>query len=704
MTNALAALGILALLVSGELTTVMAWTISLGLAGVLLMPARFQDNPRLRAVGVGSSVVLLVVQVVRLASGGEVLPIAVEFAAFLQVIRLATRQGAAHDQQVVLLSLLHLIAGTVLGSGLSYGICFIGFLVVAPGALVLSHLRREVEGNYRQGAKDRTGLPVDVPRILRSRRVISRRFLAFTCALSVPVFLFTAILFVLFPRVGLSLLLIDHQRGVRMIGFSDRADLGSVGTLRSDPTIAMRVYVNGEAENEEDRPDRLALYMRGTAFDSYDGKSWKRSSTAQHPATHYGEYVRIGGDKAASGSLLMTVELEPISPPVIFLPSNSTAIRLLSQGAQHLGQAPVIWRRPEGEYKYITADTRGLRYEVYAYGPSGYTPAKLDREAVNRYLTLPSGMPQRIADLARSWVPTGASVDQAAAAVEKKLRENYTYDLGSPSGATQNPLDHFLFESKRGHCEYYSTAMAVMLRTLGIAARNVTGFVGGTYNRFGGFYAVRQGDAHSWVEVYTGRGWQRFDPTPPSDASPLSDTTGFLAFLRDVVEAGAQRWDRHVVGYDLKQQMQLVKKTPFQLKEGESFKEARQRWGRWIAGGLVGVVALMLLARALRRLRKRPPTASGPDAATREVMHLYELLDLALAAKGIPRPVGTPPWAHSVGLSALGHPLAKEIADLTLIYQEARFGGRRLSAEELMNFKERVRQVRAATLPSQQAA
>ena len=81
-------------------------------------------------------------------------------------------------------------------------------------------------------------------------------------------------------------------------------------------------------------------------------------------------------------------------------------------------------------------------------------------------------------------------------------RTGYRYDLGSPSGKSKQPLDDFLFESKRGHCEFYSTAMAVMLRAVGVPTRNVTGFIGGSYNRFGKFYAVRQGDAHSWVEVF----------------------------------------------------------------------------------------------------------------------------------------------------------------------------------------------------------
>ena len=200
MTDSLAALGLLALVTSGELNHWLTIAILLGLGLAVAIPESFQDRPFARRIGVVLPLALFGVQAVRLFLNANLLETAVEFAAGLQVIRLATRRGAAHDQQVIVLALLHLIAATVLGSGLAYGLCFVGFLVVAPGALVLSHLRREVEGNYRQGARDRTGLPVDVPRILRSRRVIGRSFLVFTCLLSVPIFLFTLVLFIAFPR------------------------------------------------------------------------------------------------------------------------------------------------------------------------------------------------------------------------------------------------------------------------------------------------------------------------------------------------------------------------------------------------------------------------------------------------------------------------------------------------------------------------
>lgn len=692
MTDALATLGLLALLTSGELTRAMTWGISVALVAVLAMPSRYQDHPRIRTVGMVASVLLLTTQVARLLMGGDVLGLAVEFAACLQVIRLATRRGAAHDQQIVLLALLHLVAGTVLGGGLAYGLCFLGFLVVAPGALVLSHLRREVEGNYRQGARDRTGLPVDVPRILRSRRVISKKFLLFTCSLSIPVFVFTAVLFLLFPRVGLSLLLINHSRSARMIGFSDKVDLGGVGRLRTDPTIAMRVDVPNPPPGN---PQRLSLYLRGTAFDHYDGKAWSRTESGRSPARQFGGKYRISPRKDWGGTHLFTIELEPINPPVIFLPSNATGMKLLSKGEPLFGRGPAIWAGPEGEFKYTTADDRGLRYEVYARGVSNHTVARLSGDERARYLQLPPGLPDRIRDLARTWAEGQSSPSALAHTFEKQLRDGYTYDLNSPSGSADNPLDHFLFESRSGHCEYYSTAMAVMLRALGVPTRNVTGFIGGTYNRFANFYAVRQGDAHSWVEVYTGNGWTRFDPTPPASAAPRAETAGLMAFLRDVLEAGAQRWSRHVVGYDLNQQIRLLRNSPFRMKKGESQHEFRRRIGLVVAGIIGAAAALYLLRRLRRRSGKGRANDETIQPAVVQAVALYQQLESAMMVKGIGRTPSTPPWAHARALQALGHPLAAEVVALTRIYQEARFGDLEIREEVEKDYLARVKALRA---------
>jgi transglutaminase-like putative cysteine protease len=708
MTDALATLGLLSLLTGGQFDLAMAIVTGVCMALAVLIPERYQEHPRLRSLGVFSSLTLLGVQLTRAASGGDLLQLAVEFAAALQVIRVATRRGAAHDQQIILLALLHLVAGTVLGGGLAYGLSLVGFLVIAPGALVLSHLRREVEGNYRQGARDRTGLPVDVPRILRSRRVISRRFLLVTCSLSVPVFLFTALLFLLFPRVGLSLLLLNHSRSARMIGFSTRVDLGGVGKLRSDPTIAMRVHLPTKPETPA---SRLALYLRGTAFDHYDGGSWTRTRPAHETAPHAGNQVWMAGPPLADAGALgrepvlaMTIDLEPINPPIVFLPKEAVGFTVNEPGDVLGMRAPRITVAADGEYRYERGDDRGLQYGVYR---GGYR-AELAANERDRYLEVPAVIAGPVSELARQWVGAVTDESEMARAIEERLRTDYRYDLDSQSGADPQPLLHFLFKSKAGHCEFYSTAMAMLLRTLKVPTRNVTGFIGGTYNRFGDFYAVRQGDAHSWVEVYLrGRGWTRFDPTPSLGSAPRSEMTGMVAFLRDVIEAAAQRWGRHVIGYDLDQQIELF----------QSVKQRYRNWGGQRIGREVRPfvpVAVVIVVGALgylcwrrlrfRRARVRPGKLGGPVASVIRAVALYRSLEDALRAMGVGRLPATPPLAHARALSQLRHPAAPEVLLLTECYLEARFGRRELSLEEERSFEQRVKSLRQLKMPEDRAA
>ena len=532
MTDAIAALGIFALITSGELNRPIAAAILIGLLGALFVPEGWQTKTAMRRFSTFAPLAVLAVQLARLFLGTGVLELAVEFAAALQIIRLATRRGAAHDQQVIVLALLHLIAGTVIGGGLAYGLCFLGFLVVAPGALVLSHLRREVEGNYRQGARDRTGLPVDVPRILRSRRVVDRTFLVSTCLLSIPIFCFTAALFLVFPRVGLSILLLSKPRAGRMVGFSEHVDLGEVGTLRADPTIALRVEI---PDLPSPPPARLALHLRGAAFDTYDGRSWSRSSSQRELVGRDGGIVWIRArapDPIRDRS--WHVELEPIDPPVLFAPLQAVALQVRQRGDPALGNRLEVWSEPENAFRYVGSDDRGIRYDIFVGSELDPNPEPLSDEEEERYTALPRNLSDRVRGLAHNVVQPSSSTLEKARTIETFLRRGFTYDLGSPAGRSSDPLDDFLFVSRRGHCEFYSTAMVVMLRELGIAARNVTGFIGGSYNRFGHYYAVRQGDAHSWVEVYLPeRGWQTFDPTPPADAAPRSERTRLTRASKD---------------------------------------------------------------------------------------------------------------------------------------------------------------------------
>ncbi|WP_437287321.1 transglutaminase TgpA family protein [Sorangium sp. So ce406] len=703
MTDALAALGVIALVASGQFNRYVSWAILIGLALALAVGVResWQRHPALRYLDTGVLLAVIAVQVVRIVfTDASVLDVLVEFAAALQIIRLATRKGAAHDQQVIVLALLHLIAGTVLGGGLGYGLCFLGVLVVAPGALVLSHLRREVEGNYRQGARDRTGLPVDVPRILRSRRVVGRSFLAVTCLLSIPIFVFTAALFVIFPRVGLSLLLLNRGHTGRMIGFSGKVDLGAVGVLRSDPKLAMRVEI---PDLPEPPPPRLTMHLRGTALDAYDGRTWTQSESFKRPTESDAGLVPIERYPDPAIDPVMRIDLEPIDPPVIFLPPNATGLRFKHRGQLGLEANTLAHRGPEGEFRYQPLDDRGLVYDVFLSRKRSPTFQRLSAADRRRYLDLPKDLPSRVVDLARVWTIGVDRPADKARAIQERLRTEYRYDLASPSGADPHPLDHFLFESKRGHCEFYSTAMAILLRAVDVPTRNVTGFVGGTYNRFGRFYAVRQGDAHSWVEVYLdGEGWMTFDPTPPADAAPKSELVGVWAYLRDFIEATSQRWDRHIVGYDLNQQVSLLQTlTSRYRRSGSSGDVALSRPWTLAAAAVALALGGGLLYWRFRRARRGREEGRADGGRTPSAIlatALYESLESAMLAQGVPRPPSMPPLRHAEALELAAHPLGREILTLTQVYLRARFGGAKLTEDDSRDFERRVKALRSADL------
>lgn len=717
LTSALAALGVLAIVLSGALPRASTFLLLAGLVFALLATEKFQQSPTARYAAAVIPSVLLGVEFLRLIGGANLLDLAVEFAAALQIVRLATRRGAMHDQQVILLALLHLVAGTVLGGGIAYGLCLVGFLVLAPGALVLSHLRREVEGNYRQGARDRTGLPVDVPRILRSRRVIGPGFLALTCLLALPIIVFTALLFIMFPRVGLQMLLLQSGGRGRLIGFSDHIDLQQVGKLREDPTVVLRfrpANVSGPLEAKK------VLRLRGSALDEYQGGGqWSRSTNERVPMQRFGGDIALTRPADPNKDTLLRIELEPFDPTVIFLPPRAVAMRWTNGNELGAHRPPPIVRGPEATYRYEASPDRVLRYEVWIAPPSDSVDETMSEATRDRYLQLPRGFPQRIRDLALSWTIGAASDDEKARRISKHLETDFRYSLDTDSGHAPNPIDHFLFESRAGHCEFFSTAMVLMLRSVGVPARNVTGYVGGTLNRFSGFYAVRQGDAHSWVETWIDRtttgegrdrihrgGWITFDPTPSAGAQPLADRGGVLTLLREAFEAISQNWDNYVVNYDLQKQISVFDKMRRAIERAKKpaptvtndASSSGPRKKRIAAGAGATIVLLGVGYYFWKRRQNHEPIDPGNAGRVREQRIATELwlsLEEALAARGAARPRNIPPLRFTEQLVASRKDaVAEEAYRLAVRYTQARFGSVPFTMDEQKDFVRRVAQLR----------
>jgi transglutaminase-like putative cysteine protease len=198
--------------------------------------------------------------------------------------------------------------------------------------------------------------------------------------------------------------------------------------------------------------------------------------------------------------------------------------------------------------------------------------AEYPADVAERYLQLPAGLDARITVLARSATERAVTGYDKAASLESFLKTKYSYTLDLTGKPGPDPLAHFLFETRAGHCEYFASAMTVMLRTLGIPAREVNGFLPGEYNELGGDYIVRASDAHSWVEAYfPGNGWMVFDPTPPAPV----ESAGFFRRLSQFADWAELTWNDWVIGYDFAHQTALAQTVQTRSR---NWREVSARW------------------------------------------------------------------------------------------------------------------------------
>jgi hypothetical protein len=145
-----------------------------------------------------------------------------------------------------------------------------------------------------------------------------------------------------------------------------------------------------------------------------------------------------------------------------------------------------------------------------------------------------------------------------ARAIEDYLHANFGYTLDLPAAMPDDPIAFFLLDIKKGHCEFFASAMAVMLRSIGIPARLVNGFLQGSFNELSGQYTVRASDAHTWVEVYfPAYGWVGFDPTPPAGRSSQALLFGRISLYLDAFQTF---WEEWVINYDILHQVTLARR------------------------------------------------------------------------------------------------------------------------------------------------
>jgi hypothetical protein len=291
-------------------------------------------------------------------------------------------------------------------------------------------------------------------------------------------------------------------------GVADRMDLRVRGDLSND--LVMRVRSSAPA------------MWRGALFDRYDGVAWSGDDDDPRPLGP-GRPVSYPDDLGSLGPAVVvsqTFYLESEQPSVLFAASEPDQIYY--EGAISVDGL--------GELATESSLTEGTVYSVLSSRGSA-SPALLRSASAGPlgdellpYLQLPRSLPDRVGALARQVTQGSDTSYDKVVAVQDYLRSNYSYALDSPVPPEgRDAVDHFLFDARAGFCEQFASAHAVMLRTLGVPTRVVTGFTPGSRNLFTGYFEVRASDAHAWVEVYfPGYGWYEFDPTfdvPPAEPS-----------------------------------------------------------------------------------------------------------------------------------------------------------------------------------------
>lgn len=646
---------------------------------------------------------------------GELLGSGIRFLCFLLVNKLWNRKSSRDYLQAYVISFLMLVAGAALNSDLAYAGCFLAYVVFATWTLTLFHLRREMEENYLIKHSDDGAERVEVERILNSRRIVGWSFLGVTSLVSLGVFLCATLTFFLIPRFGFGLFATHARRSGLTVGFSDRVDLDAYGRIKDNPQVILRIELPSGA------PPTEPLHLRGVAFDKYERGRWSRTVEEPHRRLRsWGGYQiavadgeRLTGPKVRAlfaHTLEQRVYLDPLDTSVIFgastplaweLPMNATGLPGPYALVLHGDDEPYAMdRHPslrDPSHESLQDRKSGLRYTVWsdvappdarvlAVAPD----AEID-EDLAPYIIVPSDLPPRIRELALRLTAGKRGPWQKVLALRDYLQQ-YKYTVDLKRDDRFEPLEDFLFVQKAGHCEYFASALAIMLRTVGVPTRSVNGFYGGEWNSFGKYLAVRQGDAHSWVEVWIdGAGWVTVDPTPPGAAVAATGAWSTLRLMLDNVELA---WFKYVIEYDLGKQVEIARTVGKWAQLGskrDAVTAFAKRHAAEAGGFVICVAGLWMAARAWRR-RRAPATQLKRGVGA---LNAYSRALRALERRGFPRGPGETGRELAARLRAGDDAAAAPFAELVELYYAARFGAADVAAADL----DRLAQAVAAAPP-----
>ncbi len=576
--------------------------------------------------------------------------------------------SAATDRDFFFVKVLSFLA-IVSAALVSANATFVLFFVVQVGFAVATFASQEIRSAERK------------PHIFAKPvyHGISKRLSMQSALVTVGILIGSFLLFFILPRTARAAMSRFIPEGMHITGFSNEVKLGAIGQLQQRRTLIFHARI-GVANPPI---DGRRLKWRGAALSQFDGKRWWNRERRQ-------ELVKVEHKLLRTGSLHhegrpgrrfhYDVQLAGISSDALFFAGSPEFISV---------PAPFLYRVNGNNYRLPTATWERLRYEADTFLDAEQADGALGLSEAERqeHLELPA-MDNRI--LALSQQATGgvhSSLGQARQ-IELWLRKTYPYTLELPATEPVDPIANFLFDRKKGHCEYFASSMAVMLRLNGIPSRVVTGFQGGELNPVSGWYQVRASDAHSWVEAwFAGHGWVAFDPTPNA---PAPSVASFGKGFGDYLDATELWWQDWIMNFDSDRQSNLTYRMEMasralSLPSMKPPNFNKPEWPLWGFPVLVFLLALFsmpylkrwfLAKRQLRRMRQGLATQSDAAAIYQQMLQLLE-------RKGYRRDFHQTPLEFSRTLS--DEAIVALVVLATNEYNRFRFGGDSDSGLRLLN-------------------
>lgn len=689
---------------------------------------------------------------------GDVILAMGHFTMWLQILLMYAEKNSRDYAQILVLSLLQMIGASVLSVSMMFGFLLAAYCILSLFTVLLFQIKITsdlVMENNRASAPKSAMVARPAPVFGRGWRWQFRGTALIVGAACAAI---AASVFVLLPRTSRFQKGPDFSSSIahKQTGFSPQVQLSGAppapGTR--EPVLSMTVKLHGANIGSEDR----SFLLRGAACDTYDHLShqWIRgrwvasrdtvidsipargqhlTNTAHSAQAHFDAQITLTGNAPRT--------LFSLYPPVHISGTNLPSITFNADDQQMMASGgvngPVIYtlRAPvhgsaevfQGYQQVVSASARvsstlgeqRLDNRRSEFGDeSSYARGWPARDQEERLRRLANEIMQR-AGLSRDPAKLHTPDDELIAfAICDYLRTNYRYSLTNPiTRGLQEPILEFLNSNKQGHCELFAASMAALTRSIGMRARVITGFMATEFNKIGGYYVVRQDDAHAWTEVQLPDGWRTFDATPPVEVARVHRVErGWFSMVRDLYEHIEFIWIGTVMAYDKETRTQVIDSVQASIMESAEdpdtwlgmvvswMRTARDWWqfdrmtysfaGVIIIFIIVGLASLVHRYIVWRRRMDAMQLTRLPRHQRRELtrrLRFYiQMLDL-LERHGYRRPEWQTPFAFAQEMAEANPMRFDPVVALTEVFYEIRFGHRDLDNDRRKHIRAHLRQL-----------